>query len=227
MLSCGDSSEQMPPISPVWAGRWIPGSSSVIGSECGDSLIFPISSLEIAEGDGELFIEANSFEYLCTINGDTEFSCPPGVVYTLDEPGLDAHISFTSSLNAELVDGKLFGERQVTADCAGAGCGMAEESYLSIFPCSYEHSFSSAVRSAPPSASGYAISALFNRTGSTSSDPAGPCARAAVTGAAASTGGSGGGSGYCCKHCTQQACGDSCIGWDKTCSAAPGCACQG
>lgn len=32
----------------------------------------------------------------------------------------------------------------------------------------------------------------------------------------------------CCKVCTTgQACGDSCISWDKTCHKGPGCACQG
>jgi hypothetical protein len=33
---------------------------------------------------------------------------------------------------------------------------------------------------------------------------------------------------YCCKVCRSgQACGDSCISWDKTCRVGPGCACQG
>jgi hypothetical protein len=32
----------------------------------------------------------------------------------------------------------------------------------------------------------------------------------------------------CCKVCTKgQACGDSCISWDKQCTKGPGCACQG
>ncbi len=32
----------------------------------------------------------------------------------------------------------------------------------------------------------------------------------------------------CCRVCTDsQACGDSCISWDKTCHQPPGCACQG
>jgi hypothetical protein len=33
---------------------------------------------------------------------------------------------------------------------------------------------------------------------------------------------------YCCKVCKKgQACGNSCISWDKTCHQPPGCACQG
>lgn len=32
----------------------------------------------------------------------------------------------------------------------------------------------------------------------------------------------------CCKVCRKgQACGNSCISWDKTCHKPPGCACQG
>jgi hypothetical protein len=32
----------------------------------------------------------------------------------------------------------------------------------------------------------------------------------------------------CCKICRKgQACGNSCISWDKTCHRPPGCACQG
>jgi hypothetical protein len=38
----------------------------------------------------------------------------------------------------------------------------------------------------------------------------------------------GGNAQSCCKVCKRgQACGDSCISWDKTCSKPPGCACQG
>lgn len=34
--------------------------------------------------------------------------------------------------------------------------------------------------------------------------------------------------GECCKVCDNgQACGDTCIGWENTCEAGPGCACQG
>lgn len=36
---------------------------------------------------------------------------------------------------------------------------------------------------------------------------------------------SGGSSSTCCKQCSAQACGDSCISWSYTCHKGPGCAC--